>query len=149
MTTGKCIFPARSAAAELPTILALVENFGDDKTIEITVAEHKPRRTLAQKGLYWVWMGDLAKHLSRLHGGVWTKEDLHDYCRKRFLPIRPARKVGSLIIPEHLTSTESLKVDAMTKYMMRIEVWSAESLMHPLPIPEDSDYWLSKERQEK
>jgi len=62
--------------------LLILESVPLDPVLEVVIREHKSNRSMAQKGLYFDWVGRVANALGE------EKEDVHIRCkRKFFLPV--------------------------------------------------------------
>ena len=53
-----------------------------DPPTEVTLQPYKQSRSLRQSRLYWQWMTIIGKETGH------DKEEVHDFCRQRFLPKR-------------------------------------------------------------
>ena len=121
--------------------------------MEVQARKWVAKRSLPQNALYWQWMTQLAKHFSGLKmddgdGGKirvkFTKDDMHDLMRHRFLGYTDEKTVGSTVIPMQLISTTGLKTQPMHEYMSKIDAFAADNGCL-LPHPADSEYMEYKE----
>jgi hypothetical protein len=119
------------------------------KALRIEIEPHFELRTNSANNLYWKWLTVIAKNLSEGGWGKYSKDDMHDYCRDRFLPKQPAKQIGSRVIGEKLASTRKMKINKFGNYMQKIEVWATSSLGMLLPCPCDNEYslWLESQNQ--
>lgn len=128
----------------------LVAQLKPNEPMQIEIKPWAPPRTLSANALYWRWLTTLAAHLStpKQH---WTKDDLHDICRHKFIGYRSnARRFlsdGSQLPPQLKTTTELTKSE-MCHYMTQIDSW-AISLDCLLPSPDDSEYKQFIRKQEQ
>jgi hypothetical protein len=109
----------------------------------VTIAPHKPKRSVSANALYWKWMDQMAKHFSK-RAGPFTREDMHDIMRHEHLGYEEARKIGSTWIKEGLRSTTKLSVSEFCEYMTRIDAWALDQGVH-LVTPAASQYADYKE----
>lgn len=110
------------------------------KFVELTVREQRNRRSGRQ--LRWYW-GQILELLSE-HTG-YTPDELHDYCKSRFIPKRLAICDGNgVVIDERVIggSTGKLKAGEMADYCESIRQWAAEELGVVIPDPDPT--WRSR-----
>ena len=110
---------------------------------EIEIRPMKDDRTLPQNDLYWMWCSLAAKHFSKK--GKYTKNDMHEILRYKFLGYTDGKIIGSTEFKPELRSTKDLKVDEMHEFMTKVEVWCAEHGLL-LPTPADSQYEKKKRK---
>ena len=146
---------------------ALAELDPGQQPVEISIKAFAPRRSLRANGLYWMWMGELAEQLTEReparhaaqmeeHQALcqagrrpaafpappqeYSKDDLHDYCRARFLSRVPDRRVGSVMIAGQLRSTATLSRGEFCDYLRAIEVWAGDCGLL-LSNPDEGEYY--------
>jgi len=108
-----------------------------DGPVRVEVENVKERRSTSANALYWQWLTVMAKHFSR-KGQVFTKDDMHDLMRHKFLGYEE-RKVGNTALQPQLKSTADLDTAKMCEYMTKLDAWCADHVCL-LPRPEDNDY---------
>jgi len=86
--------------------------------LEVVIKPYKRNRTVEQNDYYWT----VLTHISQETG--YTKDDLHDMMRYKFLGMQKKEVAGVVI--EYLPSTTKLKVGDMADYITQIDAWSAE-----------------------
>lgn len=116
---------------ELPQIIAgwLSALSSESLPYEIVAKPYKRNRSVEQNDFYWT----LLTHISQETG--YTKDDLHDMLRYKFLGMQKKEVAGVNI--EYLPSSTKLKVGEMADYLTQIEAWSAQ-LGICLPIMEET-----------
>jgi len=108
-----------------------------DGPICIHVERYSPKRSTSANALYWQWLTVMAKHFSK-KGQTFTKDDMHDLMRHRFLGYEN-RVIGKTELKPQLKSSASLSTREMCEYMTKIDAWAADNGCL-LPRPEDNDY---------
>jgi len=108
-----------------------------DGPVRVEVENVKERRSTSANALYWQWLTVMAKHFSR-KGQVFTKDDMHDLMRHKFLGYED-KTVGKTVIAQQLKSTADLTSSGMCVYMQQIDAWAADHGCL-LPRPEDNEY---------
>lgn len=112
----------------------------------VTIAPHKPKRSVSANALYWQWLTQMANHFSR-KGNKYTRDDLHDVMRHKFLGSTEPRTVGRTLIPAQIRSTTGLNVSEFCEYMTRIDAWAQDQGCY-LVTPEMSQYAEYKEARQ-
>ena len=109
---------------------------------EMILKPWQPKRSLSANALYWVWMRELAKHMTRKIGKEFDDDLMHDVCRQMFLYYRSPerRRIDGSIIPPQLESTTKLKKSEFCHYMTRIDSWAITQLGLRLPRDKDDEY---------
>lgn len=111
-----------------------------DKDVMVEISEYAPKRSISANDLYWKWLTDMAYQFSAKYTGlIYSKDDMHDLMRHKFLGYLPAKQLGKTVIPQSLKSTRDLSKGEMCHYLNQIDMWAA-SVGCLLPRPEDSDY---------
>ena len=108
-----------------------------DGPVRIICERYREKRSTSANALYWQWLTVMAKHFSR-KGQSFTKDDMHDLMRHRFLGYE-AKTIGKTEIQPQLKSTAELDTAQMCEYMTKIDAWCADHGCL-LPRPEDNDY---------
>jgi hypothetical protein len=104
------------------------------KFVEVTVREQRNRRSDRQ--LRWYW-GQILELLSE-HTG-YTPDELHEYCKSRFIPKRLAICDGNgVIVDERVVggSTGKLNTTEMAEYCEAVRKFAAEDLGVVIPDPD-------------
>ena len=120
-----------------PLIDAATRMLLKDGPVVITCDRHREKRSTSANALYWTWLTTLAKHFSR-KGNVFTKDDMHDLMRHRFLGYE-AKTIGKTEIQPQLKSTAELDTAQMLEFMQKIDSWALDHGCL-LPRPEDNEY---------
>ena len=105
--------------------------------IRIVMERYREKRSTSANALYWVWLDAMAKHFSK-GANKFTKDDMHDLMRHRFLGYEE-RVIGKTALQPQLKSTADLDTAGMCEYMTKIDAWCADHGCM-LPRPEDNDY---------
>jgi hypothetical protein len=105
--------------------------------VVLSLKPYKERRSQEQNRLYWVWMGHLAQFVRNSTGQQVNDDDMHEYCKDRFLHSHIV-EIGGEFIRRSKTTTR-LSIEAMTEYLTEIDAWAAE-LGCILPDPEQGRY---------
>jgi hypothetical protein len=105
---------------ELPHTVAqwLLALSKDALPYEIVAKPYRRNRRIEQNDFYWT----LLTHISQETG--YTKDDLHDMMRYKFLGMQQKEVAGVNI--EYLPSTTKLKVGEMADYLTQIEQWASQ-----------------------
>lgn len=102
----------------------LKHNFRVGEDISVLVTDKKPKRTMRQNALYWVYLADVARETGH------TVEELHEFFKWKFLPTHTINIFGEALIKS--ASTTNLKILEFGEYMDKI----AEFTEVPLPSKE-------------
>ena len=113
-----------SNQSELRAHLSTVWREPLEYPLSIEIKGHKPKRSLSQNGLYWVWMEALATCFSK-KAPPYNSAQMHALMRHKFLGYED-KTIGSTEIKGQLISTTDLEAPAMSEYMMKIEAWGAD-----------------------
>ena len=109
-----------------------------DKPIVVKLKLFVARHTTAQRRTYFWRLNCLAKFLSEasrkpLSGAVrYSAEDMHEYLKARFCPVKPLNVMGFTIA---VRSTKALNKAEMGDMIMNAEVWAAEEFGYEMPEP--------------
>jgi hypothetical protein len=113
------------------------------KPVELTVRQKRNRRSDRQNAWYW---GQVL-HLIAEHTGH-MPEELHEYCKARFIPKRLAICDGNgVVLDERVVggSTGKLSTVEMADYCEAVRQWAAEDLNVVIPDPDPA--WRIQERR--
>ena len=118
----------------------------DDHGFVILEWKAGSNRSLSQNNLYWMWMAELAESFTKRakDGSEWTKDDMHDLMRHKFLGYYDI-KINKTEIKQQLKSTAKLLKEEMFHYMSQVDVFGQETGVY-LSHPEDSEYMKLMER---
>ena len=108
---------------------------GSQPVYACELKEHKLNRTLAQNGLYWLWVGEIKDHIYLSTGERHSKDDLHDYLSSEFLPTRVIEVMGK--IKAIRSSTAKLNTKTFTNYLEQIDMYAVNNLELNLSRPQD------------
>jgi hypothetical protein len=103
-------------------------------TVEVVVRKHKSTRSDLQNRWYW----GQVMHLISEHTGH-TPEEIHEYCKARFLPKHVALCDGNgVVIDDRVVggSTTQLTTAEMADYCEAIRAFALESLGVAIPDPD-------------
>lgn len=131
----------------IETHLALKEV---EEPLKITIKDYKPRRTIQQNSLYWMWMDYLALFLNKTKGAKqkYTKDDVDTVCRHLHLGYEDV-KFNRTVIERQLKRLSKLDKGEMFDYMQHIDEWAATSLKTQLPRPEKNEFDALKQQNDK
>lgn len=104
----------------------------EDKPLELTIKDHKKKRTEDQNALYWSWLRIISKET-----GDSTK-GLHAFYGDEFLPKEHNIVMGKKV--EEIKSTTELGVKAFTEYLKNVERHAGSFLGIMLPHPGDLEW---------
>ena len=111
--------------------LSAVANAPDGMVVEIR--KHNSRRTLSQNALHWKRLDIIRMHIADSTGQVFSAEELHDFFKRKFLPVRLVEIDGDV---EKVTQTTTDKdTKQMTEFMGAIDRYCIERLSLYLPVP--------------
>lgn len=96
----------------------------------------RDKRSIPQNSLMWMWNSDVATAVNEHSSEKLNDEDLHEYLKDMFCPVKPVTVFGET---KMVKSTKLLDTEEMTFYLRRIEVWCAERSIK-LRIPANSEY---------
>jgi len=91
-----------------------------NKDWDITISEHKEKRSTAQNKLYWLWIGEISDQLTTLEGEKLSRERWHYLCGMKFLGI-DSYKVNGCYHSMPAKSTTKLNTKEFSDYLHEIE----------------------------
>lgn len=106
------------------------------KPVELTV--RLKRKSRSDRQLRWYW-GQILELMSEFTG--YTPDELHEYCKARFIPKRLAICDGNgVVVDERVVggSTTKLSTTEMVEYCESIRRFAAEELGLAIPDPDPS-----------
>lgn len=119
---GKCI-DLKFVPSNQSAWLTYLEN-NDKKSVWLEIDEDKPKRTLDQNALYWLYIGVIEKESGNL------ATDLHELFKRKFLPPIPKKIMGiEFKLP---ASTKDLTKQEMGEYLDKISAFTGV----PIPVTE-------------
>ena len=90
------------------------------RPLKVTLEDYKPVHSLSQRGLYFIWMSEIASHTGH------SKDEMHEYFKDLLLPPR-AVKLGSVEKLQTASIRKMNKTD-MAEYMTQIETFVLNEL---------------------
>ena len=99
---------------------------------EVTITRHRKRRSVSQNALLWKWYGELQEAVADASGA--SPEDIHEYCKTRFLAPRPVTIGDSVTL---VRSTKRMTVAEFGAYLDRVYAWATGDLGLVLTNPEE------------
>tara|TARA_B100000768_G_C11195976_1_gene339498 strand:- start:255 stop:653 length:399 start_codon:yes stop_codon:yes gene_type:complete len=103
----------------------------EDKTVEVTIKEYKPKRSNQLNQYYW---GVVVKIISDYTG--YTKEETHELLKQTFL------KKKILIDDEWYDTTESttkMNNKEMLEFIDEVKMWASQTLSVYIPDPHEKE----------
>jgi len=111
--------------------LAFLEK-NEGKVFQMLLATHRPKRTTNQNRYLF---GVVYKNLSETTGH--TPEEMHEYCKVEFNPIRLSIAGQEKIIGGSTTNLDTLQFQ---EYVGKIQRWAAEFLNCVIPDPNQTEW---------
>lgn len=111
----------------------------------VEVKKWVDKRSIPQNSTYHMWLGEIAKQVNRRTESAIDPEDLHEYMKGIYCPVRTVQ-LGDKTIS--IKSTKRLDKGEMFHYMTKIEAWAAERKII-LTVPYGSDYQRIRDEQEE
>jgi len=124
----------------------LYETLEEKKWLVLEVKDYK-KRSLPQNALFHMWCGIFAKELSA-KGRDCGADEAKVWFKHKFLGYEDI-SIGKEKIKEQLRHTSDLSPGEMFHFMTEIFDWCSESFGIYLPLPENCEYNVIKEKQEK
>jgi len=106
-----------------------------DPVMQVTIAEYKTGRSVAQNRLLWMWYGEIRNHLAETTGEQYTNDDIHEYFKDMFLDKRVVDIDERPIIV--VASTSKLDTSEMSWYLNSVDIYCANNLSLQLTHPDD------------
>lgn len=107
---------ARDESA-LRNVASVILGLNPKKRWRVEIAQHQERRTLSQNKLLWAIYTEIASETGH------TPDEIHEYCKQRFLPKRLVSFDGK--DTEIVGSTSELERPAFSEYVERVRAWAA------------------------
>lgn len=118
---------------------------GEGARLSVEVKKWVDKRSIPQNYTMWLWLGEIAKQVNRRTDSAVDPEDLHEYFKGIYCPVRTVQ-LGDKTIS--IKSTKRLDKGEMFHYMTKIEAWAAERKII-LTVPYGSDYQRIRDEQEE
>ncbi len=120
-----------------------IEKLPEGKLWEVSISEHKTKRSMAQNSLYWLWMTEIADQATTSDGQYLEKEEWHYMCALKFLGVNKLSVAGNEYkLP--VKSTKDLTVGEFSEYLLEIE---SEFLSREVMLTFPRDYGLATGQQ--
>lgn len=103
--------------AQLRSVAALILSLNPAKAWRVEIAQHQERRTVSQNRLVWAIYTAIASETGH------TSEEIHEFCKAKFLPRRIVSFDG--VDTEIVGSTALLDRPAFSEYVERVSAWAA------------------------
>jgi hypothetical protein len=103
------------------------------KPLKVKVEVYRKQRSLAQNALMWMWYHEIQKHLQVTTGEWYSDDDIHEFFKRKFLPIRVVR-IGNEI-KRVRPSTRKLSTMEMSDYLNSIDMYCSTELELNLTHP--------------
>jgi hypothetical protein len=100
---------------------------------EIVIRPAKSKRSLAANALHWKRLDIIRLHIADSTGQFFSAEEIHEFFKNKFLPVRMV-EVGGEEIPCRRTTTKLSKKE-MSEFMDMIDRYCVDRLELYLPIP--------------
>ena len=123
-------------------VLRIIES---GKSAKVVITQWRESRTEPQRKTMWMWYREVAQQIKEKGKGDYTPDDLHEYFKDEFCPVKQIKFGGKV---KHVKSTTRLNTGEMHFYLQQIDVWSANAGFK-LTIPVNCEYQALIERQNK
>lgn len=121
-----------------------IEGLPFDPVFEVSIQEHKSKRSVAQNRLYWKWLGEISESVTSKDGEYYSPEKWHYLCALKFLGIDTISD-GEKTFAIPVKSTTKLSTKEFSEYLMEIEIEFLPRGAH-LTFPDDYDYIIGKSK---
>ena len=112
-------------------VIAQITKLDLCKTYTVEVTEKKPRRTINQNSLYWLWLTCLE------HETGTDRSDLHDYFKRKYLTPERVNVFGQY---QDKFSTVGLNTTQFKYLLDHLQVFAQTELSIELPDPDDKRF---------
>jgi len=124
-----------SNQTDLFRIIDKIKKLDLKKQWSIVIKEFKPKRSLRQNSLYWMWL-----HIIEYETGNDSKY-LHDYFRSKYLPIiEKVYTYPERVVLSEMTSTTSLNTKEFKIFLDKIDLEIKEFGGIELPNLDDQNF---------
>lgn len=100
----------------------------------VKIEEYRKNRSLEQNSLHWDRLDVIRLHIADSTGQLYSQEELHDFFKSKFLPIKFIDVGGEIV--EVSRSTKKLNTKEFSEFMDQIDRYCIERLNLFLPTPE-------------
>lgn len=121
-----------SGEPQRASLIAFIGAVKLDRPLEVTIREHRKRRSLPQNALNWMWLNEVARIVSEETGN--DADDLHTFFKRKFLTPRIVQ-IGKETVAKY--STKKLTTAEFSAYLDRIYAFVTTELRILLPLPEE------------
>jgi hypothetical protein len=111
----------------------LIREIPLDVVHEVVIRPYKSKRSLDQNALHWKRMDIIRLHIADSTGQVFSAEDVHEFFKKKFLPVRLI-EIGGESVKVRRTTTQ-LNTKEFSEFMDNIDRYCIEHLQLWLPEP--------------
>ena len=102
------------------------------KGSKIELTEHKPKRSVRQNALYWMWLTCIQDETGN------DKDLLHKFFAKKYLGVEEVEVFGERQLK--IKSTPKADTKEFTEYLDKIKLYASEELSIYLPLPSMQGY---------
>lgn len=113
-------------------VIGLIQAINLDKPWRVTVEPYRKRRSLSQNSLMWLWLNEVADHVSQ-HTGM-DADDIHEFFKQKFLSAKIIEVAGETV---ECRTTTKLTTLEMSDYMNRIYAFVTAELGVLLLLPQE------------
>jgi hypothetical protein len=134
---------------QINTVLENINELVDQgKSADVKIAEHRLKRSLPSNRLYWMWLDQIAKSITKRFGSVLQvfqmeedgtidfvalptpqevdKDYMHRVFKTMFLPWLPGFSMGQVEVLPERKSTRDLTSSEFNHYLTKIHAWAVE-----------------------
>lgn len=123
--------------------IARLQQF-EGEPIRLTLSTGNKRSNAQNRYMWGVCYPILAQALSEATGEYTDEELVHDFCKRKFLPIAKRSiiniKTGEIEDVEVFGHTSTLSTKEFMNYIERIQQWTAETLGVVIPDPGQEEW---------
>lgn len=99
----------------------------------VEIKKHRANRTNPQNALHWKRLDIIRMHIADSTGQIFSPEEMHDFFKRKFLPVRLVEVAGET---EKVTpTTTKLDTKKMAEFMDAIDRYCIDRLNLYLPLP--------------
>lgn len=98
----------------------------------VTIKQFRPKRTIQQNKLMWMWINEVAGYVADYTG--YTEREIHAFFKEQFLKPKLIEINGRFA--QERTTTE-LEIPEMVEYLNRIHAWATTELGMTLTLPKE------------
>ena len=101
--------------------------------MEVVIRPYKSRRSLDQNALHWKRLDIVRMHIADSTGQIFSAEEIHDFFKAKFLPVRLVEIGGEMV--KVTRTTTKLTTKEMSEFMDAIDRYCIDRLHLYLPQP--------------